>query len=144
MAVVLPIYATETDYAEFVGPDAEPVDDAFLARASRVIDSMARWGRYSRDTDTGIPLDETIAEYFKLATCAQAQYWMQQGGDATGIVGTYDVVQMAGVSFGRRPQSGENLSLGNSRRSPEAMDLLRQAGIFSTKVSSNGYWPGRA
>lgn len=141
------VYATASDYYDFIGDDQpmttppqgeqpQPVTEkslnATLRRASSVIDSHTRHDVYDVDED-GYPTDQRIADAFKEATCAQAQ-WFDETDDITGAVSQEGTVSIGSVSMGARGRSsgGASADAAGSRIAPEAVEILRNVGLLST------------
>jgi len=141
------VYALASDYYDFIGGDdpnenaegqpvAEPTSDkelnARLRRASSVIDSHTRHDRYEVDDD-GYPTNPEIADAFKEATCAQAQ-WFDETDDITGAASQEGTVSIGSVSMGARGRSsgGASADAAGSRIAPEAVEILRNVGLLSS------------
>lgn len=150
------IYATASDYYDFIGEDqpmttpeepaegeeaAEPAAvveadlNATLRRASIVIDGLTRNSVYDVDED-GYATDEDITTAFTDATCAQAA-WFEDTEDVSGAGSQEGTVSIGSVSIGARGRTSGNgaPSAQASRIAPEAIDILRTAGLFASAVS---------
>jgi len=150
------VYATAADYYDFIGDDQpmttppepeegqepqepEPVTEkqlnAVLRRASAVIDSHTRHDVYDVDED-GYPNDQNIADAFKEATCAQAD-WFEDSGDVTGSQSQDGTIAIASVSIGARGRSvgGASAEAAASRIAPEAVQILQNAGLMRTRTA---------
>jgi hypothetical protein len=150
------VYATASDYYDFIGDDQpmttppdpeegqEPQEpqsitekdlNARLRRASSVIDSHTRHARYEVDDD-GYPTDEGIADAFKEATCAQAQ-WFDESDDITGSLSQDGTISIGSVSIGARGRStgGASAEARESRIAPEAVQILENAGLISSIIA---------
>lgn len=120
------------DSEEALVYDAETTRlNALLQRASGRVSSITRLARVSY-ARTGIPAVANIADAFSRATSAQAT-WFEDKGSAAGSGAEYDSVSLIGVSFSRR--AGVAQTPAQTRVSPEALEILSNAGIFSTAVS---------
>lgn len=144
------VYATMSDYYDFIGGDdpnedaegdpiAEPTTDkdlnARLRRASSVIDSHTRHDVYDVDED-GYATDVDIADAFKEATCAQAQ-WFDESDDITGSQSQDGTISIGSVSIGARGRStgGASAEATAARIAPEAVEILQNAGLMSRITS---------
>jgi len=134
------VYATLADYEDFTDGDHEPasedVTNATLRRASIVIDGLTRTSVYEVDED-GYPTDVDVAEAFKDATCAQMSYW-DITDDVTGAESQMGPTRIGSVSFGGSGASGNaqnGKSPASSRVSPEAIEILRNAGLIRTAIA---------
>ena len=119
------IYATTTDYADYL-LDAPPAGARrSLAAASRRIDELILTACYDVDDD-GLPTDADISAALTLATCAQAAH-MREIGDPYGTgASQYAEVQIATVRLVRTNQPPAGMP---SRYSAEAFAVLQQAGL---------------
>lgn len=144
------VYATAADFYDFVGTDQPTVPDpdnpgemipltekdlnAKLRRASGQVESYVRTARYQTDED-GYPTDAAVSEALRDATCAQADYWTATddvtGGDA--IAGPVKIgsVQLGGTATG----GASSRSAADTRRSDEAIQILRNAGLILSAVN---------
>lgn len=144
------VYATAADYYDFTGEDQpmttpaegqepQPLTEkdlnASLRRASSVIDSHTRHDVYDVDED-GYPTDADIADAFKKATCAQAD-WFAETQDLTGAIAQEGTVAIGSVSLGARGRTSGLSGApdpGASRIAPEAVELLRNAGLMRSSA----------
>src|SRR5690606_16663753 len=107
------VYATANDFHDFMGtkqpvtdPEApavpEPIEDkelnSLLRRSSIRIEAYTRTSRYETDPD-GYPTDPDVAEAFKWATCAQADFFMETE-DITGSDAISGMVKIGSVQLG--------------------------------------------
>jgi hypothetical protein len=125
------MYATRTDLVAYAPADVTVPDDPeatrLLTRASAHVD---RYGLLTAvyDVDTGgLPTDTALAEAIKLATCAQAVYWLATG-DETGAAAQWGSVGIGSVNLSR----GSNGTAGKSgsaatQLAPQADTELRVA-----------------
>lgn len=150
------VYATASDYYDFIGDDQpmttppepeegeeaqepQPITEkdlnARLRRASSVIDSHTRHDAYDVDED-GYATDPDIADAFKEATCAQAQ-WFDDTDDLTGAQSQDGTISIGSVSIGAsgRSTGGASADALASRIAPEAIEILRNAGLMRSSVS---------
>lgn len=149
------VYATAADWYEFLGgeqptvpgtvteedpnPEPVPLDDAalnaLLRRASIRVEGYTRRARYDVDED-GYPTDADVAEAFKWATCAQAD-WFTTTGDLTGAESQEGMVRIGSVQIGGGNTSSASAarSADQSRVSPEAIEILTNAGLISAATA---------
>lgn len=151
------VYATASDYYDFIGGDQpmtnppEPEEgqepespqpiveadlNASLRRASTVIDGLTRTVRYDIDED-GYPDDVDVSDAFRDATCAQVA-WFEETDDITGADSQAGAVKIGSVSLGGSGATGNAQSgktAASSRVAPEAIDILRNAGLLSGIVA---------
>lgn len=134
------VYATVADYEDFTDGEHEPESEgkitAKLRRASLVIDGLTRLSRYDVDDD-GMPTDPDVDQAFTDATCAQAAYW-DTTDDPTGGEAVAGPVKIGSVSLGGSGATGNAQSktdAGAARVAPEAVDILRTAGLLSAAVA---------
>lgn len=128
------VYATPDDYATFTGVDPGTATTALLRRCSADIDRYTLTAHYLRD-DTGYPTDPAIIEALKDATCAQAAWYLETSdGDATGAAGQYDSVSIGSVSMSKRSGSDTTATPASSRESPEAIQILANAGLLQAAL----------
>lgn len=127
-----PRYAVESDWdgSDFTEGDA-PVNLAkLIGRASLHIDSMLRNAVYEADDD-GYPVDLDILEALRDATLAQVAYW-EETGDVSGAMSGAQSMGIGSVNIGGIKSAGDTpQSKNESRHAPEAVNLLRQAGLYS-------------
>lgn len=146
--IVQRIYATASDYYGFVGEDdpngtIPPPDEAViekdlnarLRRSSGVIDSLTRTSSYTTDED-GYPADAGVSDAFTEATCAQAQ-WFFENDDITGSVSAAGPLSLGPLSVGGRGNTAAAVNSGAqpARIAPEAVQILRNAGLLGAAVS---------
>lgn len=125
-------HAVAADYLTFTGEDlpdgyTEAKLNALLRRASATVDGYLPRGAA---VDLG---DLTTAEALRDATCAQAAWWLETAdGDPTGAAGRYDSVSILDVTLSKRASTSD--SNDDVRVSPEAVDILRAAGLLTQIV----------
>lgn len=133
------VYATRADYEDFTDGDhaeeSEDVVNAKLRRASIVIDGLTRRSVYDTDED-GYPTDPDVSEAFKEATCAQMA-WFDATDDITGAESQDGTVSILSVTLGARGRTTGNGApeAGASRIAPEAIEILRTAGLLGSAVA---------
>ena len=130
------VYATPTDYADFV-ITTDLDDPAILKlckRASIVIDGLTRLARYDVDTD-GNPTDPDVSTAFTDATCAQVEWWDVKDGDVTGAEANEGAVKIGSVSLGTTSSRESGVSTRDGRVAPEAIEILRNAGLYGAAVT---------
>ncbi len=125
------VYATLEDFTDFIG-DVDPGTNisVLLRRCSADIDRYTLTSRYACDA-TGMPTEPYVIEAFKDATCAQAAWYLETAdGDPTGAAGQYDSVGIGSVSMSKRSGDDTTASPATSRDSPEAIQILTNAGLL--------------
>lgn len=135
-----PIYATESDYRNWVEDQDATISARLLRQASRVVDEILIGAVY--DTDPiDQPTDPDLIQAFADATCAQAA-WMDAAGDTTGSSDTATIgsasigsVSYTGASAATVAPAGHTLS--GASIAPAALRELRGAGL-TTCVSTRG------
>jgi len=143
------VYATAAEYYDFIGEDqptttpeggGDPVPvvekelDALLRRASRQVDSHIRAAVYATD-DNGLPTDTAVEAALRDATCAYVAYW-QETGDPTGADAMQGPVKSLSGSLGGTATGGaSSRTPADVRRSDEAVQILRNAGLISAVVA---------
>lgn len=125
-----PVYATAADYLAHTGVPL--TDTRLLVRASRRVDTALIGAVYPVDTVTKLPTEAAHIEALRDAVCEQVRWW-DETGDATGSgaseqwsavsIGNVRLARYVGEAGGSRPASGSGLS-------PDAMDILRLAGLL--------------
>jgi hypothetical protein len=137
--MALPVYATATEYKKFLGVEeldaATKEVNAGLRRASNEVRGLTRTAIYDTDADTGMPTDEGVLEAFRDATCAFVAYW-DETGDITGAGAISGPVKILSVSLGGTATGGaSSRNVADTRRSDEAVTILRNAGLIGSAVS---------
>ncbi|HEX9228364.1 MAG TPA: hypothetical protein VF885_17320 [Arthrobacter sp.] len=130
-----PKYALPTDWDESDFTEGEaPADVAkLLNRASLHIDGMLINAVYPVDED-GYPEELDTLETLKDATLAQAAYWLETG-DVSGAAAGAQSMGIGSVSIGGLKSAGDTArSKDSSRDAPEAVKLLRLAGLYTATV----------
>jgi hypothetical protein len=130
-----PVYATLTQYRDetrdTASSDAKVTD--MLPRASLRLDEMLIGVVYTTDV-MGAPTDAATAEVFKRATCAQAEFMIDQD-DKTGAKRAYTNVSVGGVSYTRAQDSTGPAA---DRFAPEAVSILHTEGILPANIATYG------
>lgn len=134
----MPVYATQSDYYDFLGVTDPGGNDleltARLRRASSQIASYTRTARYEVNAE-GAPTDEKVVEALRDATCAQAAYW-DTTDDITGGEAVAGPVKIGSVSLGGTAVGGaSSRTAADTRRSDEAIIILRNAGLITTATA---------
>lgn len=130
------VYATLADFEDFTdgvhAEESEDVINAKLRRASIVIDGLTRRSVYAVDED-GYATDETVAEAFKDATCAQMAYW-DDTDDVSGAASQEGTISIGSVSIGATGRTTGNGSpdAQTARVAPEAIEILKNAGLITS------------
>lgn len=107
----------------------EAVARALLRRASMVVDELTLTARYAVDDD-GYPIDLTVSDALRDATCAQAA-WFDETGDVSGAEARWQSMSLGTAALTR---TGAGTAVGaasaaQSRYSPEAVSILATAGL---------------
>src|SRR5690606_31043905 len=108
---------------------------SLLIRASIVIDGLTVTAVYDVDED-GYPTDLDVADALRDATCAQAA-WFDETGDTSGVAGRFNSLSLGSFSgSGGGTGSASNTSAAESRLSPEAVQILQNAGLTNQAPSA--------
>lgn len=125
-------HADVSDYETWAGSQASSdVDDALLARASRLVDDMTSGVPYPLDGE-GAPARAAHREALRNATCAQAHY-MDETGDASGAATLLGGAGIGSVTLPHTVRAGQSLQ--DSRYAPEAVQELRREGLLNRRVT---------
>jgi hypothetical protein len=130
-----PQYAEASDWddSDFTDGDAPEDVQKLLNRASLHIDSLLRNAVYVVDED-GMPESLDTLETLRDATLAQAAYWLETG-DVSGAMSGAQSMGIGSVSIGGIKAAGDTpRSKNESRHAPEAVNLLRQAGLYTATI----------
>lgn len=129
------IYATESDYLAFAEDDIAPDKiDSKLRRASAQVESHIRTAVYDTDDD-GYPTDAAVADALRDATCAYVAYW-EETDDITGAEAIAGPVKIGSVALGGTSTGGaSSRTAADTRRSDEAITILRNAGLIGSAVA---------
>lgn len=122
------VYATEAEYATWLGSAAPAGSARALRAASGRIDELLIAAVYDTDED-GKPTDSAHIEALRDATCAQADY-QQSSGDpySTGVSGQWASVGIGSVSLSRGQAKGGGTVV--PTYSSEAEGILQRAGLI--------------
>ena len=138
-------YATIADYADYqliTLEEAEEIVDLsmYLVRASELIDDMLLTAVYDVDDD-GVPTSTAVVSGITAATCAQAAWIIENGGDVTGLASGYGSMSLGPLSLGGKITAQGNTTT-SSLWSPLALTALRRAGINTvvSPVQVGGYY----
>ena len=102
------------------------------AATDRLLATVLVQAIYETDT-SGNPVDTVVADYFKRAACAQAE-WMIETGDESGA---------ASMLTGASLSGGPSWSGAIPRVAPNAVDIIRSAvDSTDTPVLTGAYSPG--
>lgn len=107
-----------------------------LARASTVVRTLTLTAVYATDTD-GAAVDDTVRTALRDATCAQAVWFDQTGDDGSGAAAAFSTMSLgsARLSVGGGG-SATNTTVAESRFSPEAVQILSNAGLTGRAAQS--------
>lgn len=131
------IYASPTDLAGVPWnlTLAEPEALSLLHRASLLVESLTLTAHYAVD-DELLPLHAPVKEAFRDATCAQA-LWFDETGDISGASARFNTLSLGSFgASGGGTSAATNVSAGSSRISPEAISILRTAGLLHAGPSA--------
>lgn len=119
------VYATSADYQTYTGQTPPADINTRLARASRFLDSQVfRLCWYEVDED-GLPANAAVAEAFRDATCAQAE-WGVDVGDTTGAAAVgWGSVEIGSVKLGRSVTTVTGDDAPGRQIAPAVWDALR-------------------
>lgn len=136
------VYATTEDYADIIreAPDDDVDLRRALAAATRAVEDMLTASVYAVDSVTSLPTDTAVSTAIGEAVCRQAKY-MIDTGDPYGTAGAdpgYQSVTAGGISLSRGSGAGGTMTTG--RRSPEAMAVLRSAGLLGHAPQTDVLW----
>lgn len=124
------VYATRQEYITYAGDPAPTNIDSLLRRASHQVESHIRAAVYATDED-GLPTDPAVKEALRDATCAYVAYW-EETGDPTGADAMQGPVKILSVQLGGTATGGaSSRTPADVRRSDEAVQILRNAGLIS-------------
>lgn len=132
------VYATEAEYAEWLGVATAPDGaEAALRRASMVIDQMLLSSHYETD-DNGLPTDTDVAAALRDATTAQAEY-ARANRDSLGVGAVQATsVSIGSLSYTRASGTGGTATGGAAAWSPVAWQILQRAGL--TGLGPSDIW----
>lgn len=139
------VYATADDLEAWnKNLDVSSVDvDALLRSASmRVADAIG--GDYYATDDTGLATDSGVLQALSDATCAQVTAWVLLKVDpAAGGVSTNGLATSVGIGSARKTYAdGANVAATRAASLvglvPEALQILRNAGLASTRLWGYG------
>ena len=120
------MYALPSDVSDWVG-DGQAVTVQQIRRAEIVID----------DLTFGVAYDEEcpdVRRALRAATCAQVA-WFNDTGDTSGALGVLGSASIGSVSLGAGV-GASSARLGETRYAPEAVSILRAAGLLQRTVVS--------
>lgn len=125
-------FATQHDfdqspYSEDDDGETIEASEKVLARASREVDEMLLTATFDVDPATTLPSDPRILEAVVAATCAQAA-WFVVTGDISGAGSAGGSISLGPLSVGGKSTNGAGTA--DARRSPEALGILRSAGLI--------------
>lgn len=107
---------------------------ARLARAATIIRNLILTAVYQVGTD-GKPTNPDTAAALRDATCAQAAWFDETGDTGSGAASAYSTLSLgsARLSVGGGG-SATNIGVEQSRYSPEAVQILTNAGLLTGQV----------
>lgn len=114
----------------------EATATARLARAATIIRGLTLTAVYPVHAD-GSPRDTATAEALRDATCAQAVWFDETGDTGSGATGRFNSMSLGSASLsGGGTGSGTNTTVDQGRYSPEAVQILQNAGLLTRQVLS--------
>src|SRR5690625_2474644 len=132
------VHATPTDLA--AAPWNLELDEATatarLTRAATIVRILTLTAVYQVDGD-GKPTDPAVTAALRDATCAQAAWFDETGDTGSGAASIYSTMSLgsARLSVGGGG-SATNTTVAESRYSPEAVQILQNAGLTPRQVAS--------
>jgi len=117
----------QSEYSEDDDGDTIEVTEKVLARASREVDDMLLSATFDVDPETQLPTEQRVLQAVIAATCAQAA-WFAVTGDISGAGSARGSISLGPLSIGGKATTGAGTA--DSRRSPEALSILRAAGLI--------------
>ncbi|WP_371053659.1 hypothetical protein [Rhodococcus gordoniae] len=134
------IYATPTDYAEWVGSPPPHNGSVLLREASGLVADACIADVYDTDSN-GLPTSTGHRDALRDATCAQAAFWAQHGIDPTaGRAGMAEVVTASSIDGASVSTNAGELEAAKAESLdgliPSAVRILRTAGLGSNLVRS--------
>ena len=121
------VYATGTDYADWLGVAVPPTGaDQALRTASLRVDELLFSSVYPTDED-GYPTEADHVVAFREATCAQATHARGSGSSDQGGQPQYSDVSIGSIRL-KRATAADAPGAG-ARYSDEAHSILQQAGL---------------
>lgn len=135
-------YATAEDYTAWTGSADAPANlPALLRAASGLIARQTRAARYHTDPATHLPVDVTLRDALRDATCAQAATWAALAidplkGPAGAASGSVQSSSIGGASVTRSDPAQAVLATmaATTDLSAAAYDVLALAGLLSSRV----------
>lgn len=128
-----PVYATEAEYATWLGTTAPAGSARALRAASGRIDELLITAVYDT-TAEGMPTDADVVEALMEATCAQADYQRAIGdANSTGAAGQWSSVSIGSASLSRGQAAGGGTA-SPAKYSSEAYGILQRAGLIPNEA----------
>jgi hypothetical protein len=123
------VYATEAEYAAWLGTAAPAGSTRALRAASGRVDELLIAAVYDVDED-GMPTDEAHLAALRDATCAQADYQRAVGDpNSVGAAGQWASVSIGSASLSRGQAAGGGTA-SSPKYSSEAYGILQRAGLI--------------
>lgn len=125
-----PVYATTEDLATYCADETPPasIGARQLRDASRRVDAMLLTAVYRVDSE-GVPLDPTVIEALKEATCAQALHRDAYGTESE-IIEDGKPMSLGPLKIGLGDRGGSAGASNVSAWAPDALDILRAEGLI--------------
>lgn len=138
------VYATTEDFGQWIAGDVPANAVALLRSASMIITDELSNTYYATD-DTGLPTDTATLQAFRDATCAQAASWIAlkidplAGGVVTSSgIATSKALDGASITYSDSAAASAARSAATNALCPQAVTILRQAGLLNTRVWTYG------
>lgn len=124
-----PVYATTDDLIAYCANETPPasIGERQLRDASRRVDAMLLTAVYRVDS-SGAPIDPTVIEALKEATCAQALHRDTYGTESE-IIEDGKPMSLGPLKIGLGDRGGSSGSASVSAWAPDALDILRAEGL---------------
>jgi hypothetical protein len=127
-----PVYATEAEYATWLGTAAPAGSARALRAASGRVDELLITAYYDTDDD-GAPTEADVIEALMEATCAQADYQRAIGdASSTGAPRQWASVGIGSARLSRGQSTGGGTA-SPGKYSSEAYSILQRAGLIPTE-----------
>lgn len=133
LAAIDDLYAFQGKVTPTMTTEAANELTAALARASTRIKRAMRTASYIRAAD-GLPENPAQRTAIVEAVCAEHLAIVASGGDITGGEPVWDDVSALGVRFAQRTTDAHTTWRPADGISPEAADILLEAGFYTTRV----------
>ncbi|WP_151480627.1 hypothetical protein [Streptomyces albicerus] len=119
-------YATSAEYQTYTGQTPPADIDRLLARASELLDSDVLLGAVYDVDASGLPTDADVIKAFSDATCAQVEYWEEEGeeSDVSGRTAEEVALGSARIKYGARSSASSGAGGGQPVVAPRVWRSL--------------------